>query len=523
MSGDTPLTPGERRARDSERGRCAYDALLAGFEQQVDPDGTLDPAERARLAEQARSAHFREIGRRGGAATAQNGKAHRPTTAAPVEPATGRRANRELNPADWAHLWERSDMRTALADRDVGAAYRALTEFGISQRQIAQLAGQNQPEVSEILHGRQVRDVTVLERICDGLGIPRPYMRLLDKAPDGGDAYGEELTVADPAEEDEMLRRDLLAQGSIVLVGAPVLGALLGADTPGPGAGPLPSQVGMSDVAEIATTTEQLRAAARARGGQARAVTAAALEYGRLQQVAPASDEVVPALGSRLAELTELAGWCWHDTGHNQTARWHYRQAAQLARKAGDQSQVASVLQLVGIIDAAQGRPDDALKVQQVGLEILQRTKEDPAAIALMLSSMAYDFALMGRHDQAVEYLARDGSPASPYLRADLDYVSALVQVECGRLDVAEALVAQVNGGGWHRPVGVMAGVLRATIHVQAGEPRGLTMAHEAIRAVAPLRSARARQKLVPLIQALESRPGSDAQDLARAARQLAA
>jgi transcriptional regulator with XRE-family HTH domain len=526
MSGGTTLTPGERRARDSARGRYAYDALLARFEQEVDPDGTLDSAERTRRAEQARSAHFREIGQRGAAATAQSRRAERPPRAAPVQAADGPRADREPNPADWAHLWEQPDLRAALSARDVGAAYQALKAIGVSQRQIAQLTGQNQPEVSEILHGRQVRDVTVLERVCDGLGIPRPAMRLLDKAPGDGDAYREELTVADPAKGDEMLRRDLIAQGTIALVGGPVLGALLGADAVGPGLGPLPSRVGMADVAEIATTTEQLRAAARAYGGQARAVTAAALEYGRLLQVPPASDVVAAALGSRLAELAELAGWCWHDSGDDQTARWHYREAAGLAREAGDDARLAIVLMFAGIIDAVRGRPDDALKVQQIGLEILQRARAGPEAITRMRGTMAYDFAVMGRHDQAAEHLARarDGwSPTSPYVRADVDYQSALVQVECGRLDVAEALAAGVNGGGQHRPVGVLAGVLRATIHVQTGEPRGLTMAHDVIRAVAPMRSVRARQKLAPLVQALESRPSSDAQDLARTARQLAA
>lgn len=36
----------------------ARKAFLARFEKQVDPDGTLDPAERARRAQSARSAHF---------------------------------------------------------------------------------------------------------------------------------------------------------------------------------------------------------------------------------------------------------------------------------------------------------------------------------------------------------------------------------------------------------------------------------------------------------------------------------
>ena len=82
-----------------------------------------------------------------------------------------------------------------------------------------------------------------------------------------------------------------------------------------------------------------------------------------------------------------------------------------------------------------------------------------------------------------------------------------------------------VVGPAWgeHRPVGVFAGVLRATIYVQAGEPRGLGMAKSAIDSVAPLHSVRARERLIPLAEVLESRPGSDHQQLARMARQVAA
>lgn len=36
-------------------------ALLDGFERQVDPDGVLEPAERARRAEHARKAHFTRL------------------------------------------------------------------------------------------------------------------------------------------------------------------------------------------------------------------------------------------------------------------------------------------------------------------------------------------------------------------------------------------------------------------------------------------------------------------------------
>ena len=45
----------------SARTKAARDALLAKFEQQADPDGTLDPAERARRAEHLRKAHYARL------------------------------------------------------------------------------------------------------------------------------------------------------------------------------------------------------------------------------------------------------------------------------------------------------------------------------------------------------------------------------------------------------------------------------------------------------------------------------
>ncbi|MGH7535429.1 MAG: hypothetical protein ACREMG_07575 [Gemmatimonadales bacterium] len=58
---------------------------------------------------------------------------------------------------------------------------------------------------------------------------------------------------------------------------------------------------------------------------------------------------------------------------------------------------------------------------------------------------------------------------------------------------------------------------------MRAGEPRGLTLAPQAIEKVSTLHSVAARREwLTPLATALESRPGTDTQQLARTARQLA-
>lgn len=75
-------------------------------------------------------------------------------------------------------VWKRTDMRIALANRDIAAVYRILQKHGVSQRKIAAMTEQSQSEISEILGGRRVLSYDVLVRIADGLGVPRGWMGL---------------------------------------------------------------------------------------------------------------------------------------------------------------------------------------------------------------------------------------------------------------------------------------------------------------------------------------------------------
>ena len=68
--------------------------------------------------------------------------------------------------------------RHALAHRDITAVFRILRDAGVSQVRISSATGQGQSEVSEIMSGRQVQSVALLERIADGLGVRRGWMGL---------------------------------------------------------------------------------------------------------------------------------------------------------------------------------------------------------------------------------------------------------------------------------------------------------------------------------------------------------
>jgi hypothetical protein len=88
----------------------------------------------------------------------------------------------------------------------------------------------------------------------------------------------------------------------------------------------------------------------------------------------------------------------------------------------------------------------------------------------------------------------------------------------------SNAVTATIHVGVYHRRGRTLAALLLAEVHIQAGEPRGLTLARQAIEEVSTLHSLAARrERLVPLTTALEARPSSDTRELARMARQVAA
>ena len=142
-------------------------------------------------------------------------------------------------------------VRAALGARDIGALYRLLKRLGVSQRKIAGLTGQTQSEVCAILGGRQMFNVWVLERIADGLSIPRARMGL---------SYGEKgMDLTSVAEEwsEEVKRRILIAaamgQPFLNLRGEPITLPLPTSITD-----PLPTRLLMSHVHVVRTATEQL-------------------------------------------------------------------------------------------------------------------------------------------------------------------------------------------------------------------------------------------------------------------------
>ncbi|HKR48899.1 MAG TPA: helix-turn-helix domain-containing protein [Pseudonocardiaceae bacterium] len=452
--------------------------------------------------------------------------------------------SRELAPAgppvDPA-LWWRRDMRAALWVRDIGAVYRLiLAVTGMSQYRLAAVVGQTQSEVSEILTGRRVKDVAVLERIADRLGIPRELMSLSAYSADG--AYcGGEVTVVDPSEgvSAEVLRRHALALGGVAAFGAHFRGlGRLAELTASPAAVPLPERITEIHVVEVRNLTRGLRSAAYAYGVDPRVSSTAAEQASWLLRV-PGSESLKRALLVAVAELQIVAGWAGISAGLYDRGMYHITRGLELATDTGDAYLQTAALNVAGLATIEHGHPNDGLKLLQCGqltaLKIPSQLDWIPVVgggcrVALQacgLADSATALATLGLPEEAHQELGKSRElwyPTRADPDGDLDRPAAVLELARGRLDVAEQFAAaslrRWQGIG---EVGrINSSVVMATIHVRAGEPRALALAHTAVTAVGKLSSVRARTKLKPLAAALDARPGADAKELAHLTRQVA-
>lgn len=427
-------------------------------------------------------------------------------------------------------------MRAALVNRDIGTVYRILMQAGVVQRVIAQATGQSQSEVCEILKGRQVMAYDVLDRIATGLGVPREAMGL------GYGAYAEG-TASEPGEEtdEDVLRRQfqhLLALAGAVAFGTAVPGVgelMLGSSSAGGLLVDTPSRIGERDVAVICDYTASLRAAARTVGGQAGPATALA-GWADSWIGADASPPARRALLSALSDLHLVAAWCCHDSCAPSAAYHHFSVAVQLAIDAGDGYRASYALRHAAMMLIDRAQPNNALKLVQLADLHLTDAPRDDSRVPVLRSWLAVESALAqaqlsdtesaARRVRSELARARDGyEPPDSHARADMDLVTALVQLHLGALDIAESMAAvsvRTFAQGTDRREGVLADITLARLHAQAGDPDAPRLAASAISAVAPLRSGIARAGLAPLAAELETSPRSDLRELARRARQVA-
>ena len=265
--------------------------------------------------------------------------------------------------------------------------------------------------------------------------------------------------------------------------------------------------------------------------------SAAAAWASRLLDV-PGAEPVKGALVVAVAELHIEAGWEAFEAGLYDRAIHHYGRALKLATEAGDAYCQAVALNRAGLATVEHGQPNEGLKLLQVGaVTALDVPPDEPRAVvvggsgraavrAIALADSATALADLGEPEKADTELAEARElwqPTPADRNGDLDRPAACLELARGHLERAEQFAsASVRRWEGVSQVGrTHSGVVLATVHVRAGEPRGLQLAHSAITAAGKLTSARVRRRLEPLVTALEARSGADAGQLARMARQV--
>lgn len=81
-------------------------------------------------------------------------------------------------------VWQRAETREALRDRNMGAVFRRVQQYGgASQSRIATAVAMTQARVNEVINGRrEITRLDVFERIADGLNMPDSARHLLGLA-----------------------------------------------------------------------------------------------------------------------------------------------------------------------------------------------------------------------------------------------------------------------------------------------------------------------------------------------------
>jgi transcriptional regulator with XRE-family HTH domain len=404
--------------------------------------------------------------------------------------------------------------RAALAQRDITAVYRILRDAGVTQSRIAEATGQKQSEVSEILVGRRVHSIRLLERIADGLGVPRGRMGL---------AYFPTLT-PEPAEESEAEEErtaNLLRHGATVLFGKPVFGParpIAAQDNPTP----VPGRVGLADVKRVVATTERLSQLAGDLGGIP--MTAALTAHTRASDAllgATMSEPVKKELLIALSDAHSEAGGAASDSGLRDLARQHCLQGMDRAGAAGDPLRIVVNLDRLGYMELY-AAPNDALKFFQLGAAfaptgLCRATLEYHCALAHGMLSLEKESLNLLRRARDTYQAASDESRPWPHFATSLPHVEGKTYLVLGHFDRAVAVAASAASEK-HAVLCTMSSfALLAAAQLRCGELRsGLSTAERTVSLAKGLRSVTAWDTLAPLQAAAEARRDSACQDLAR-------
>jgi len=358
----------------------------------------------------------------------------------------------------------------------------------------------------------------LLERIADGLGIPRGHMGLAYADAEGNLAtYPEEDgTSTNPEEDDEMITRRALGSASVALLGDAVLDGpimQLGESLLGElgglrllsGSADSLGTLSKNDVAWIRAMTDRLWNLDHQHGGGSVFAAARAMAeqvVGALRASSPNRDLLQAASG-----LCRVAAWSAFDAGHRRDF-WHCQATAlDLARKAGDTALVITTVQSAGRAHILTGRHRDAAKLFE-----LTTVRRAPDAVGWGLLGSAFAPISPESARGTLVHLRDAPGADTPDATAMIGHVS----VDIGDYQTAVAAFTMVLPQRSGR-LAVQERAPLSIAHLQAGEVAlGIQHAETALELSESLRSTQGADVMRRLGTVLAAQSDSTAQDLAR-------
>lgn len=357
------------------------------------------------------------------------------------------------------HWWSTAScgevpLRSSLARHDMAAVFGFLHRRGFSWVYLSALTRIGAGRISEIAsRQRMVCDYDVLERIAEGLKIPRHYMGL------GRDHVATALRGPDPnGDPGELDTQEMLGAVAAIAVGA------IPADTarwlPSPDPLPPPKRVTANDVATLRAVTALHRRLDAGLGGGACLYSARGYIglASRLMSAPRIPQEVAIELTAALADLHNLIGWSAHDLDLHDLARRHLVKSLVLGRRANAFPLMANVLYRLGRISLHQRDPRGALQMFGLGQMLAQQARCTVSS-AVLHANMAWAYAMLGQEANvrdsmrraATELAAADPDTAPEWCRfalaeADPHGMSALVYIELAQHEQCRGYLDKAAG-----------------------------------------------------------------------------
>ncbi|RSM37014.1 transcriptional regulator [Actinoplanes sp. ATCC 53533] len=418
-------------------------------------------------------------------------------------------------------------MRRALRDHDLAWVFHKLKCCGYTQRNIGELTRQSQSEISDIMGGREVLAYSVLQRIADGLRIPRGYMGLGNYDHDEHTPVEDALTVgATTIDEAEQIRK-ALKHAAEVMMGTSLPEAARWWQPLTEPRTPVPDNIGDGDVDNLEYLTRVLRAVDYQNGGGAcREAVIAQTAHARAMMHSDCTDEVRRRIQLAVADLHNLAGWTSFDVGLHGNARLHFSLALEQAKATDSLSLAANILYRQGRVHLHRGFLDQALRFLQLG-QLAAQDADDPLTVAMLHANLGWTHAMMGNGSKAVSALGRakdefvrgeDNLPAwvAFFGAADLSALTGMVySLLPGDKNVDKAitcLTASIKARG--------EGTARSTIFeltalgaakLNVGDcTGGVADGSRAVVLAEQVRSVRTIDRLRPLLLAAQEHPDDD-------------